>query len=126
MTLQKTDTLVLAIAALWGLAGVGSLALGSHADATGLMTTAGQFLLFQAVVVIALISQNLIARPLIPQMLLLIGSGIFAADLIYKSQVHKSLLPAMAPVGGAITIAGWASLVVLAVLALLQSSKEAS
>jgi uncharacterized membrane protein YgdD (TMEM256/DUF423 family) len=118
--MQKTDNIVLVIAALWGLVGVGSLAMGSHADATGLMTTAGQFLLFQAAVVIALLSQNLISRPLIPQMLLLIGSGIFAADLIFKSQTGASLLPAMAPVGGSITLAGWAALVVLAVLALLR------
>jgi uncharacterized membrane protein YgdD (TMEM256/DUF423 family) len=118
--MQKTNTIILIIAGLWGLIGVVSLAMGSHADATGLMTTAGQFLLFQVAVVIALLSQNLISRPLIPQMLLLIGSGIFAAALIYKSQTGHALLPAMAPVGGSITIAGWASLVVCGVLALLR------
>lgn len=111
--MQKTDSIVLIIAGLLGLAGCASLAMGAHADSTGMMTTAGQFLLFHAAVAIALIPQTLISRPLIPQMLLLIGPAIFSGALIYKSQTGQSLLPAMAPVGGSITMAGWAALVVL-------------
>ncbi|MGN6207350.1 hypothetical protein [Asticcacaulis sp.] len=105
--------IILAIAALWGLAGVIMLAAGSHPPQTGNLAIGGQFLLFHAAAVIAILSTSLISgwRRALPMALMLTGSGLFAFEII----IHVAtgvILPGLAPVGGGIAMLGWLVLVI--------------
>ncbi|MFT4076224.1 MAG: hypothetical protein QM647_11925 [Asticcacaulis sp.] len=112
--------IILAIAALWGLAGVVMLASGSHPPQTGILAIGGQFLLFHAVAVIAILSTSLISgwRRALPMALMLTGSGLFAFEIIIHATTGV-VLPALAPIGGGVAILGWLALVI----APLMSSK---
>ena len=105
--------IILSIAALWGLAGVIMLAAGSHPPQTGTLAIGGQFLLFHAAAVIAILSTSLISgwRRAMPMALMLTGSGLFALEII----IHVTtgvVLPGLAPIGGGVTILGWLALLI--------------
>jgi uncharacterized membrane protein YgdD (TMEM256/DUF423 family) len=103
--------ILLAIAAMWGLAGVVMLAAGSHPPQTGTLAIGGQFLLFHAATVIAILSSALISgwRRALPMALMLTGSGLFAFEIIIHATTGV-ILPGLAPIGGSITILGWLAL----------------
>jgi uncharacterized membrane protein YgdD (TMEM256/DUF423 family) len=103
--------IILSVAALWGLAGVIMLAAGSHPPQTGALAIGGQFLLFHATAVIAILSTSLISgwRRALPMALMLTGSGIFAFEIIIHATTGV-ILPGLAPIGGGITILGWLAL----------------
>lgn len=105
--------IILAIAALWGLGGVIMLAAGSHPPQTGTLAIGGQFLLFHATAVIAILSTSLISgwRRALPMALMLTGSGIFAFEIIIHATTGV-ILPGLAPIGGGITILGWLALII--------------
>ncbi len=105
--------IILSVAALWGLAGVIMLAAGSHPPQTGNLAIGGQFLLFHAAAVIAILSTSLISgwRRALPMALMLTGSGLFAFEIIIHATTGV-VLPGLAPVGGGITILGWLALFV--------------
>ena len=113
MTATRT---YLAIASLFGLAGVAMLASGAHASG-GSMTIAGQMLLFHAPVLMA----AALARKLdlihdrigqIALALLVLGVTLFSADLALRASQGIKLFAMAAPVGGILTMAGWAGLTV--------------
>jgi uncharacterized membrane protein YgdD (TMEM256/DUF423 family) len=112
--------ILLAITALWGLAGVVMLAAGSHPPQTGLLATGGQFLLFHAAAVLALLNTQLLDgwRRAVPVALMLTGSGLFALEIVLHVVTGVSALGFLAPVGGGLTILGW---LVLAVAALVKA-----
>ncbi len=105
--------IILAIAALWGLAGVIMLAAGSHPPQTGTLAIGGQFLLFHAATIIGILSTSLISgwRRALPMALMLTGSGIFAFEIVIHATTGV-ILPGLAPIGGGITILGWLALVI--------------
>lgn len=105
--------IILAIAALWGLAGVIMLAAGSHPPQTGTLAVGGQLLLFHAATVIAILSTSLISgwRRALPMALMLAGSGVFAFEIIIHATTGV-ILPGLAPIGGGIAILGWLALVI--------------
>lgn len=105
--------IILSIAALWGLAGVIMLAAGSHPPQTGTLAIGGQFLLFHAAAVIAILATSLISgwRRALPMALMLTGSGIFAFEIIIHATTGV-ILPGLAPIGGGIAILGWLALVI--------------
>jgi uncharacterized membrane protein YgdD (TMEM256/DUF423 family) len=105
----------LAISALFGLAGVAMLASGAHATG-GSMTIAGQMLLFHAPVLMA----GALARKLeflhgrigqIALALIVLGVSVFAGDLAIRASQGVKLFAMAAPMGGILTMAGWAGLV---------------
>lgn len=100
--------IILAIAALWGLAGVIMLAAGSHPPQTGSLAIGGQFLLFHAAAVIGILSTALVSgwRRALPMALMLTGSGVFAFEIVIHATTG-AILPGLAPIGGGITILGW-------------------
>jgi uncharacterized membrane protein YgdD (TMEM256/DUF423 family) len=110
--------LILALAALWGMAGVIMLAAGSHPPQTGNLAVGGQFLLFHAAAVIAILSTTVVSgwRRALPMALMLTGSGVFALEIILHATTGV-IVPGMAPIGGSLVILGW---LVLAVGALLE------
>jgi len=106
----------LAGAALWGLLGVACLAMGTHLDPSGRLTTGGQVLLFHAATVLALFAmrETLGKGGFHARILLMLGSGLFAADMALR--LGSFHVPMMAPIGGMIMMAGWLRLMVAALL----------
>ena len=104
--------LILAIAALWGMAGVIMLAAGSHPPQIGILAVGGQFLLFHVAAVIGILSTSLISgwRRALPMALMLTGSGVFPFEIIIHATTGV-ILPGLAPIGGGIAILGWLALV---------------
>jgi uncharacterized membrane protein YgdD (TMEM256/DUF423 family) len=112
--------LYLVLAALYGASGVALLAVGSHA-APGNATIAGQILLFHAPALIAITAardtghlHGLLGRLAIA--LLVIGVGVFSADLVLRGFGIGRLFPMAAPLGGSFTIFGWIVLAAAAAL----------
>lgn len=105
--------IILAIAGLWGLAGVIMLAAGSHPPQTGNLAVGGQFLLFHAAAAIGLLSTVLITgwRRALPLALLLTGSGVFALAILIHS-LAGIVIPGLTPIGGTIAILGWLAVVI--------------
>lgn len=103
--------IILAIAALWGLAGVIMLAAGSHPPQTGSLAIGGQFLLFHAAAVIGILSTALVSgwRRALPMALMLTGSGVFAFEIVIHATTGV-VLPGLAPIGGGVAILGWLAL----------------
>lgn len=120
---MTASRLVLALCGLYGAAGVGLMAAGTHAAGPN-ATTAGQMLLFHAS---AAMAATLARRDghLAPGLgriavaLLLAGTALFAADLSSLAFCGARLFPMAAPSGGMTMIFGWA---VLAVAALVPAS----
>lgn len=112
---------LMAVASIYGAAGVALLAAGSHA-AGGLATTAGQMLLFHAPLLIAgalAIRMQAIVPALgrIALLLIAVGCLLFSGDLALRSFNGYRLLPMAAPTGGIMTIVGWLVLVLAALAA---------
>lgn len=101
-------------ASLWGLLGVACLAMGTHLDPSGRLTTGGQVLLFHAATVLALFAMRdtLGKGGLHARALLMLGSGMFAADMALR--LGSFHVPMMAPIGGMVMMAGWLRLMVAA------------
>ncbi|MGA9659176.1 MAG: hypothetical protein WBQ60_08780 [Asticcacaulis sp.] len=110
--------ILLSIAALWGFLGVIMLASGSHPPQIGLLAVGGQFLLFHATVVIALLNTGLISgwRRALPVALMLTGSGLFAFQIALHVGLGITALGMLAPIGGGIAILGWLALVIAPLL----------
>lgn len=113
--------LLLAAGGIWGALGVMLLAAGAHAS-SGLATTAGQMLLFHAPVLLtgALALRSGAVLPVVgfaALLLIVVGTAVFAGDIALRAFKDVRLFPMAAPVGGAMTIAGWLLLAVAALLA---------
>ncbi|MDV6332045.1 DUF423 domain-containing protein [Asticcacaulis sp. 201] len=110
--------IILAIAALWGLAGVVMLASGSHPPQVGLLAVGGQFLLFHAAACLALVNTQLVSnwRRALPIALMLTGSGLFALEILLHVSTGLTALAMLAPIGGGLTILGWLLLVIGALI----------
>lgn len=122
---MKSCNWILAIAALYGAAGVALLAAGSHA-APGNATVAGQMLLFHAPALMATylaVEAKALHRiaGLAALAIIALGVGLFSVDLSLRGLGHGRLFAMAAPIGGSLTILGW---IVLAVAAALGHSAK--
>jgi uncharacterized membrane protein YgdD (TMEM256/DUF423 family) len=110
--------ILLGITAVWGLAGVVMLAAGSHPPQTELLATGGQFLLFHAVAVLALLNTQLLSgwRRAAPVALMLTGSGLFAAEIALHVATGVAAFGILAPIGGGLAILGWLGLAIAALV----------
>jgi uncharacterized membrane protein YgdD (TMEM256/DUF423 family) len=113
---------LIAIAALFGCAGIVFAAAGAHAKPGTGLDSAGHMLLFHAPAVIAAcigMAAGLISRPvgIVATIALLIGVALFAGDLALRAYAGHRLFPMAAPTGGIVMIGGWALLAVAAFLA---------
>jgi uncharacterized membrane protein YgdD (TMEM256/DUF423 family) len=97
---------LLTLAGLAGAAGVALAAAGSHVD-SGLLTTAANFLLFHAPVLLglSLLKANRVAA--VAGYVLVVALALFAGDLVMRGLVGHSLFPFAAPLGGVALIVGW-------------------
>jgi uncharacterized membrane protein YgdD (TMEM256/DUF423 family) len=109
--MAKWPSILVAIAALAGAVGVMEAAASAHAIADPLLKTASNFLIVNAVAVIALCAFAQTARErgfFVPAAgILLLGTWLFGGELtLHVFVTHKSL-PLIAPLGGSLTILGW-------------------
>ena len=112
------DRLILALAGLFGAGGVITAALAAHGGSP-LQETAALFLMLHAA---ALAGLTAIAHQFgraggparLAALLLAVGVGLFAGDLLARHATGDRLLPLMAPVGGSLTVAGWLALALAA------------
>ncbi|MBB4038951.1 uncharacterized membrane protein YgdD (TMEM256/DUF423 family) [Microvirga flocculans] len=109
MTLAARILIVLA--SLSGLLGVGLSAAAAHVTG-GSLTTAAQFLLFHAPALLALAA--LIAagavHPLLAQIagyVIVLGLALFCGDLSRRAFSGMALFPRAAPTGGILLMIGW-------------------
>jgi len=119
MTLQPTATaattatllrLCLVLAGLSGALGVICLALSAHANASPLLQTAAQMLLFHAPAILGLGLLAQIRRViLLPFAILLLTAGLFlfCGDLLMRAFADFRLFPMAAPIGGMLVIGSW-------------------
>jgi len=115
--------ILIAIAALFGCAGIMLAAAGAHAKPGAGLDSAGYMLLFHAPAVIAAcagIAAGLLSRPagIVAAIVLLAGVALFAGDLALRAYTGHRLFPMAAPTGGIAMMGGWVLLALAAFLAL--------
>lgn len=112
---------LIVFAGLYGALGVAFAAIAAHGGAATTLGSASQMLLFHAPALLAIglygratgqLSFSLQAGGLA----LLLGAGLFAADLASRHYRGQALFPMAAPSGGTLMIFGWAVIVIAGVL----------
>jgi uncharacterized membrane protein YgdD (TMEM256/DUF423 family) len=106
-----------------GAAGIMLAAAGAHGKPGAGLDNAGYLLLLHAVAVIAATiaaRQGLVLRPLglIATGGFVLGSVLFAADVVARAYLGGRLFPFAAPAGGMIMIVSWLGLIAAALAAL--------
>lgn len=108
---SRSTAALVAVAALYGAAGVATAAAAAHRVNDPLLGTASTFLLLHALAVlgfVAVAGAYGAGRLLtVPAWLLAIGVLLFSGSLMLKVFLGASPLPAAAPIGGTLLIVGW-------------------
>lgn len=103
------------LAGLCGAAGVVSLALSAHADASPTLKTAAQMLLFHAPLFLGLAVLSQIRRVLLLPLVMVfltVGLGLFCGDLFMRAFAGSRLFAMSAPIGGMLVILSWLTLAI--------------
>lgn len=113
-------TVPLAIAGFMGAGGVALAAAAAHGKPGAGLEGAAQMLLFHAVAILgaaSLLDAGRLWRPvaLIAIAGWLIGSLLFAGDIVLRAFAGHRLFPMAAPVGGIVLILGWLMLALSAI-----------
>ena len=115
--MELSVRVLLVLAALSGLCGVGGGAFGAHAaasvEAKGWMQTGGHYQLIHALAVFAcFVAWRLLQAPAagVAAWLFLIGALIFSGSLYLMAFGGPRVLGAVTPIGGVLLLAGWAFL----------------
>ena len=114
-------SILLVIAGLMGAAGITVAAIGAHAYLGAGLDSAGYILLFHAAAVIGLVAavdRELVMRNvgLLSAAGLVVGSLLFAGDVILPIYAGFGLFPQAAPTGGVILIVSWIGLALAAAM----------
>lgn len=114
--------ILIVLASLSGLLGVGLSAAAAHVTG-GNLTTAAQFLLFHAPALLALVALMAAGalNPLLAQIagyVLVLGLVLFCGDLSRRAFSGMALFPWAAPTGGILLMMGWLLLGISALLRL--------
>lgn len=108
--------LLLALAGLFGAAGVAAAAAGSHTAETNL-STAGTFLLLHAAALAGVSRHDRNPVALGAGLLMALGVVLFGGDLAMRARAGMPLFPMAAPLGGVAMILGWLGLALSALRA---------
>jgi uncharacterized membrane protein YgdD (TMEM256/DUF423 family) len=122
---------LIAIAALFGCAGLVLAAAAAHVAPGASLDAAGNMLLFHAPAVIAAcgaIAAGLVNRRLgiAAAIVLLAGAALFSGDLALRAFAAQRLFPMAAPTGGTTMMIGWLLLALAAVLAMRRPVSRAA
>lgn len=111
LTFSRATAALVAVAALYGAAGVATAAAAAHRVDDPSLGTASTFLMIHALAILVLVAVagaygagRLLT---VPAGVIAIGVLLFSGSLILKVFLGASPLPAAAPVGGALLIVGW-------------------
>jgi uncharacterized membrane protein YgdD (TMEM256/DUF423 family) len=104
--------LFVAIAGVFGAAGIALAAAGAHGAPGAGLDSAANILLFHALAILggtALLLQGMLSRPLALAALAAwaLGTVLFSADVALRAFVGQRLFPMAAPTGGIILILAW-------------------
>jgi uncharacterized membrane protein YgdD (TMEM256/DUF423 family) len=109
---------IVALAGLLGAIGVASAAAASHGGDSHLVGAAATIALAHAPVLLVL---GLAAPPnrgwLVAAILIAVGAAAFCLDMGLRAYAGGSVVPLLAPLSGLLMIAGWLSVVGLAIFA---------
>lgn len=119
-------TILIALAALMGVAGMVLAAAGAHAAPAAGLDSAAYMLLFHATAVLsgaALTYQGALSRPLALAVLAawVLGAVLFSGDIAMRAFAAHRLFPMAAPTGGAILIGAWLGFFIVAALAIARA-----
>jgi uncharacterized membrane protein YgdD (TMEM256/DUF423 family) len=120
--------ILLVVAGLMGAAGITVAALGAHVYVGAGFDIAGNILLFHAAAVlgtVAIIDRGL-AAPLVGLLSgsgLVLGSLLFAGDIVLPIYIGLDPFPSAAPIGGTLLIVSWVG---IAVAAAMQPARSAA
>jgi uncharacterized membrane protein YgdD (TMEM256/DUF423 family) len=96
------------IAGLMGLAGIASAAAASHGADPRLLGGASAMCLAHAPALLALTAAwEKLRFAAVAALLLMLGTTLFAADLVLRHFVGQGLFPMSAPTGGTLMMLGW-------------------
>ncbi|HEY8067114.1 MAG TPA: DUF423 domain-containing protein [Methylosinus sp.] len=120
--MQRSNLLIVSLAALEGAAGVALSAAAAHISSAANLDTASRFLMIHAAVALGL-GSLLAAKPPLARWLtgvsfaLIAGVALFSGDLVARTFAGDRLFPYAAPIGGSLTIASWLALAIWALAA---------
>lgn len=108
---SRPTAALVALAALYGAAGVATAAAAAHRVNDPLLGTASSFLLLHALAILGLVAVagaygagRLLT---VPAGVIAVGALLFSGDLLLKVFLGASPLPGAAPIGGTLLIVGW-------------------
>ena len=112
----RSSLLALVLAGLCGALGTAGAAVAAHGGDPRLVGTAAAVALVHAPAFLALglLAPGRIAFPIVPILLLGIGTVLFSGDLAVRAFLAGRLFPSAAPMGGMLLMLGWLSIIVLA------------
>ena len=119
------EPMLILVAALAGLLGVGLSAAAAHASGGTNLETAARFLLLHApalfgiAALVGIGAVNPVAGR-IAGWLLVFGLALFCGDLVMRAWRGVALFPMAAPVGGFVLMCGWGMAAVAALLRLVR------
>jgi uncharacterized membrane protein YgdD (TMEM256/DUF423 family) len=124
MTIRRWAYLLVALAALIGMAGVIEAAAARHISAEPLLQTSANFLLLTGTATIgiaafALAAQRRRALYLTAASILLVGCILFCGDLTILVFFSRKLFDFAAPIGGTLMICGWLATAVAALASIM-------
>jgi uncharacterized membrane protein YgdD (TMEM256/DUF423 family) len=117
------DQILIALAGIMGAVGIMLIAAGTHNKPGVALDSAGYLSLIHALAVIMgafAVRAGVILRPagIIGVWGFVLGTFLFASDVIVRAYLHTRLFPFAAPAGGTILIISWLLLTVAALAAL--------
>jgi uncharacterized membrane protein YgdD (TMEM256/DUF423 family) len=107
----KSSRYLIAVAGIFGAAGVALSAAAAHQELPG-VSTAGTFLLFHAPAFLALSLMTGNRLMTLAAWSLALGVALFSGDLTARAFLETSLFPMAAPSGGVLMMAGWLAVAV--------------
>jgi uncharacterized membrane protein YgdD (TMEM256/DUF423 family) len=122
--MQRWAYILMALAALSGMAGVIEAAAAAHVNVDPLLQTSSNFLLLMGTATIAIAAFALVARHcrafyLVAGSILLAGSSLFCYDLTMRVFFVHKLFDLAAPIGGTLMIGGWLAAALAALASLM-------
>ncbi|HVI28230.1 DUF423 domain-containing protein [Hansschlegelia sp.] len=120
--MSRSALLLLALAGLYGAAGVAGAAAGAHMTGDPRLGTASTFLMLNAAAMPGVVAASaaLGRLGLLPAAGLALGALLFSGDLMIRVAYGTSPLPMAAPTGGVILILSWVAFMALAIAAALR------
>jgi uncharacterized membrane protein YgdD (TMEM256/DUF423 family) len=105
------ERILIVLASLSGLLGVGLSAAAAHMTG-GSLATAAQFLLFHAPALLALVALSVggtlnVTLARLAGFVMILGLALFCGDLSRRAFSGVPLLPMAAPTGGVLLMIGW-------------------